>query len=190
MRLRILSAAVAGALLAPSVGLTEFAYTGLEVSYVDIEFDSSLANIDGDGYRLGGAIDVSDKMFVLGQWEEQSFDFGIDGSAYELGVGLHHALGRNLDFVGTASYVQAEIEAGGFSVDDDGLALGGGIRARLADSFELDAMLKWVDMDDSGSDTGIELRGRYYLSKRFAVLLATDIDDDVDTLSLGFRAEF
>ncbi len=187
MNFRVL---VASSLLIPSIGLADFVYTGVQVNYVDVEFSSGFANLDGDGYSFEGSYELNERFFLRGQWEEQSFDFGIDGTAIELGGGFHHTFGPTLDLVATASYVEAEVEVPGFRVDDDGFALSGGIRARLADSFEVDAMLNWVDMGNGGSDTGIELRGRYYFSDRFAIGLETDLDDDFDTLSIGFRAEF
>jgi hypothetical protein len=181
---------VAGALLVPSIGLADFVYTGVEVSYVDVEFNNGLADLDGDGYRFSGSLELNDRFFLLGEIEDQSYDLGIDGSAYEVGVGFHHPFGSTFDFVGTASFVQAEVEFAGFGADDDGIALGGGVRAQLADSFEVEASLQYVNLDQGGSDTGIELRGRYYFTERFAFSLETDLDDDVDTLSFGFRAEF
>ena len=78
----------------------------------------------------------------------------------------------------------------GFGFDDDGLGLGGGIRAQLAPALQVEAMLRYVDLDQSGSDTGLELLGRYYFSDRYAFTLETTLDDNVDTLSFGFRAEF
>jgi len=174
----------------PSLAMAEFVYTGVEVSYVDVEIDSGFGTIDGDGYRFSGSFQMNSNAFLLGSWEEQSFDFGADGTLMEFGAGYRHALSNNLDLVATASYVSTEVNVQGFRVDDDGLGLGGGIRAQLAPSFQVEAMLRWVDLDDSGSDTGLDLLGRYYFSDRFAFTLQTSLDDDVDTLSLGFRAEF
>ena len=94
-----------------------------------------------------------------------------------------------MDFVGTASWIDADVDVGPFSGGSDGLALGGGVRTQMGDAFEFEALLQWVDFD-GGSDTGLELRGRYYFTDSFAFSLETDLDDDVDTLSFGFRAEF
>lgn len=190
MRVRTLVTAVAGALLVPGIASAEFAYTGIEASYVDVDLDSGPFNVDGDGYRFGGTYEIADSFFLLGEWEEQNFDFGIDGRTLEIGGGYFHSLDSDLDFIATASYVDSEVEAGGLRIDDNGIALGAGIRARLADSFQVEAVLDWVDYDNSGSNTGIRLSGRYYLSDRFAVGVETDFDDDVDTLRLGIRAEF
>ena len=179
-----------GALLVPGISMAEFVYTNLEVSYVDVEFDSGLGSIDGDGYRFSGSYQMNSQAFLLGEWEEQSFDFGVDGTAYEFGAGYRHALSNSLDLIATASYVHAEVDVAGFGFDDDGLGLGGGLRAQLAPAFQVEAMLRYVDLDQSGSDTGLELLGRYYFSDRYAFTLETTLDDNVDTLSFGFRAEF
>ena len=190
MNIRVLFGAVAGALLIPSIALAEFTYTGIEVSYVDVEFNDGVTALDGDGYRVGGFYEFNDSFFLLAELEDQSFDLGIDGSSTEVGVGFHHAFGSTLDFVGSASLVQEDVQVAGFGGDDDGFALGGGIRARLMDSFEVDAGLQWVDLDRGGSDTRIKLRGRYYFTDSFAFSLETEFDDDIDTLRFGFRAEF
>lgn len=178
------------AALLPGMAMAEFTYTLFDVSYVDAEFDSGPVNVDGDGYEFEGALDLTERLFLRGALAEQSFDFDIDTSQYDVGVGLHHALSPDLDFVGTASYVRSEVEAGSLDADDDGLQIGGGIRTRIASAFQLDASLQYVNFDDGGSDTGIDLRGRYYFSDQLAVGLQADFGHDVETMSLGFRAEF
>jgi len=176
--------------LMPSLSFAEMRYSGFEVSFVDVELDSSFVNVDGDGLEIAGSYAMNDRLFLLGEWQDQSLDFGIDGTALEFGAGINHALGPDLDFVGTLSYVDIEVELAGFTADDDGLALGGGIRSRVGTSFEIDAGLRYVDFDESGSDTGVAVSGRYYFTDKFAVSFGTDLNDNADTLRVGFRAEF
>jgi len=178
------------ALLLPSLSTAEFVYTGLDVSYVDVEFDSGPVNLNGDGYRFSGSMQINDQFFALGHWEEQSFDLGIDGTEYAFGAGYRHALSSTLDLIGTASYVHAEVDVAGFGFDDDGLGIGAGLRAQLASFLQVEASLNYVNLDSSGSDTSVDLLGRYYFTDRFAISLGTTLNSDVDTLSLGFRAEF
>jgi len=189
MHLKVIGVLAAGAML-PSLAMAEFVYTGIEVSYVDVEYDTGFGTLDGDGYRFSGTYQMNSNAFLHAEWEEQSFDFGADGTTFEFGAGYRHALSNTLDLVATAAYVNREISAQGLSADEDGLGLGGGVRAQLAPSFQVEAMLRWVDLDESGSDTGVDLLGRYYFSDRFAFTVETSLDNDVDTLSLGFRAEF
>lgn len=177
------------AALAPAAALAEFTYNNVEVSFVDVELDGP-ANVDGDGFEVSGSFDITDRIHLFGEWQDQSLDFGIDGRQLEFGAGLKHSINPDLDFVGTLSYVDTEVEFGNVTAEDDGLALGGGIRSRLGDSFELDAMLRWVDFDESGSDTGFAITGRYYFTRTLALTFGTDMYDNADTLRLGFRAEF
>ncbi len=127
-------------------------YTNFEVSMIDVENDS--VNGDGDGFALEGSYELNDCFHLFGEWQDQSLDFGIDGRSLELGGGYTHSFSDKLDFVGTLSYVDAEVKQSNLTFDDDGLAVGGGIRSRVAESIELDASLKLVDFDESGSETG------------------------------------
>ena len=176
--------------LAPTTLLAQMSYNAFDVSFVDIELDGNRVNVDGDGFEIGGSFELNDKFFLFGTWQEQNLDFDVDGRELELGAGLHHPLGETVDFVATLSYIDAEVDAGAYSASDDGLALGGGIRARLAESFEVDASLKLVDFDDSGSDTGFSFGGRWYFDDNMAITGGADFFDNADVLHIGFRAEF
>ena len=178
------------AMMASSAALAEMRYTSVDVNYIDLEIDGGLADVSGDGIELSASYELSSKVFLFGEWQEQSFDFGIDGRALELGAGLNHELSDSIDFVGTLSYVDAKLEFAGLSADDDGLALGGGIRSRVSDSFEISAMLNWVDYDEAGSDTGFDLLGRYFFKDTMAITFGAEFKDNVDVMRFGFRAEF
>ena len=189
---------VASVLLIPGIALAEFVYTGVEVGFVDVEYDTGAGTLDGDGYRFAGSLELNEQWFMHGEYEDRDFDsilgVGIGGSHLELGAGYAHSFSDSLDFIGTASWVNEEVDVsvpglGVVGVDSDGIALGGGVRARVANSFEIGAMLQWVDLD-GGSDTGIELMGRYFFTPKLAFTLETDMYDDFDTLTFGFRAEF
>ena len=181
--------------MTPGVSFAEFNYSKVEVAVIDVEVDVDVGNgqavsVDGDGFEISGAWDVSNRVFLHGSWQDQSFDFDVDGEALELGVGLKHEINSDLDFVGTLSYHDVELSYQNLSASDDGLGLGAGVRARLGDSFEIDALLEYVDFDEADSDTGITVNGRYYFSDMWALSFGTDMADNVDTLRIGIRAEF
>ena len=184
--------ALFGAVLAafgPGLAFADMNYTNFQISLLDVELDSA-ANVDGDGFELAGSYELNDKIHLFGAWQDQSLDFGIDGRTLELGAGYSHSYSDKLDFVGTLSYVDAEVKLGNQTADDDGLAIGGGIRSRIADSVELDAGLKYVDFDESGSDTGFSVGARYYFNDSMALGGSADFNDNADTLRIGFRWEF
>ena len=181
---------VLGAALIPGVSMADFAYTGIEVSYVDLDFSNGPADFNGDGYRFMGTYEINADFFAKGRFEDQSYDAGVDGSAYELGVGYRHPFGDTLDFVATASYVKQKVDVAGFGFDDDALGISGGIRALVADALQVEAGLQYLNWDQGDSDTAIELRGRYYFKNNMAFSLGLERADNIDTLSLGFRAEF
>jgi hypothetical protein len=189
MKRTALFGAVMAALAVPSLALADMNYTNLEVNYLDLEVGDGF-DVNGDGFEFGGSWELNDQFHLFGSWQDQSLDFGIDGRTLELGGGWNHSFSDKLDFVGTLSLVDAELEAAGVTASDDGLALGGGIRSRLGDSFELEAGLKYVDFDESGSDTGISVGGHYYFNDSMALGANLDSNDNADTLRLGFRWEF
>ena len=175
-----------GALVAafvPGVVLADMNYTNLEVNYLDLDGDGGAS---GDGFEIGGSWELNDSFHLFGSWQDQGFDGGIDGEVLEIGGGWSHGFSDTLDFVGTLSLLDVDYGFAG----DDGLALGGGIRSRLGESFELDAGLKYVDLDESGNDTGISIGARYYFNESMALGASMDSFDDADTLRLGFRWEF
>jgi hypothetical protein len=189
MKRTALFSAVIAAFAAPSLALADMNYTKLEVAVLDVEVGQGL-DVDGDGFEFGGSFEITDSIHLFGSWQDQSLDFDIDGRSLEIGGGWSHSFSDKLDFVGTLSYVDAELKQGSFTADDDGLALGGGIRTRLGDSFELDVGLKYVDFDESGSDTGFGVGGHYYFNDSMALGATADFNDNADTLRVGFRWEF
>jgi hypothetical protein len=180
MKRTVLFAAIAAAFV-PGVVLADMNYTNLEVNYLDLDGDGGGS---GDGFEIGGSWELNDQFHLFGSWQDQGFDGGIDGDVIELGGGWNHAFSDTLDFVGTLSYLDVDYGI----ASDDGLAIGGGIRSRLGDSFEIEAGLKYVDLEES--DTGIQLGARYYFNDTMALGASIDDNDNLDTLRLGFRWEF
>ncbi|HEY9183548.1 MAG TPA: hypothetical protein VIQ99_10130, partial [Gammaproteobacteria bacterium] len=111
----LLCSLVPTALLAQAVeGGSQMSYSAFDVSYlVDVEIDGP-GSVDGDGLELGGSYEITEKFYLFGAWQEQSFDFGIDGRQLELGGGFHTPLSNTVDFVATLSYLDAEVQTNNF----------------------------------------------------------------------------
>lgn len=190
MRITTLVATAIAVAAMPGLALAEFNYTSAEFNFVDIDIDFGPISVDGDGFSIGGTFEVAEDFFVGGSFEDYDFDAGVDGEWLELGGGYFHTLDDDLDFFATLNLVDIEVSGFGSSASDDGLAIGGGIRARLADTVEVDALIEHVNLDEGDSDTGIEVRGRYYINDGFAVQAKYSTVSDFDTLSIGIRGEF
>lgn len=189
MKLRTLVGTATALLALPAVSMAEFNYTSAEFNYVlDVEIDVGPGSIDGDGFSLGGSYEIADNFFISGYYDDYSLDFNVDGEWLEVGGGYFHTLDDDLDFVATLSYAELELSSGGMSTDTDGIVLGGGIRAQLGDKLQVDAMLEYFDFENS--DTGIELRGRYYINPQFSAQLKLKVVSDVEIISIGVRTEF
>jgi len=184
MNLWTLTGTAAALLTLPALSQAEFNYTSAEANYIlDVEIDGGL---DGDGLGVGGSFEIADSFFIGGSYEDFDLDEDISGDWLEIGGGYFHELNPDLDFVATLSFVDVEFGGG----EDDAIALGGGIRTRLSDSIEVDAMLEYYSFDEGDSDTSLDLRGRWYINPEFAVQLRMNLGSDIETIAVGVRGEF
>ena len=191
MKFTTLSATVAALLTVPALSQAEFNYSGAEFNYLlDAEIDGGPVSVDGDGFGFGGSFEITDNFFIAANYEDYDLDFDISADWLEIGGGYAHMISDDLDFVATLSMVDVEISSNFGSAEDDALALGGGIRARLSDSIEVDAMLEWYDFDEGDSDTSLDLRGRYYFSDSFSLQAKMNLGSDFETIAIGVRTEF
>lgn len=166
----------------------DFDYTFIEGGIVNSEIETGLVDVDGDGFGFGGSFAVADNIHLLASYADEDYDLGIDGTTMSLGAGFNTSLSQDLDFVATFAYVNAEVDAGAFSVDEDGYSLGAGIRARTSDKIELEAGLDYVDLDDS--DTVLRVGGRYYFNDAFALGASLLDTDGGMSWTIALRAEF
>jgi opacity protein-like surface antigen len=180
---------LAGLVLTPFLAQADgFDYTFVDGGIASADLDVGPVDVDADGLRVGMSYAFGDSMHFIAGYEEQDFDFGVDGSLLELGVGFHSELSENLDFVADVAYLDAEIASQFGSADESGYGIGGGIRTRFSDSFEFDAGLRYVDIDDS--DTQLRLGGRWYFNPRLAVGGQLVDADNGNTWSVLVRYNF
>ncbi len=191
MQRRILSglAALAAALpLASHADVMDYSFA--ELGYVDTELDGDGFDVDGDGFALRGSLAVHPNFFVFAGYQDLSFDFGVDVSSLEVGGGARWPINDKVDIVGKLGIVKAELEAGPFDADDDGLLLGARLRGVVAPKFELEGGFDYRDLDEAGDDTTIVFEGRYFFVEQVSGGLSVSIGDDVTSLGLNVRLTF
>jgi hypothetical protein len=188
---RAITAATVAALgfVAPAFAQDELSYSFVELGYVNSEIDD--LDIDGNGFGLRGSYAFSESFHGFAAYTDQDYDFDVGLSQFEIGGGMRFALNPKVDLVGTLSYLNVNLDApGGFDLDDDGLALGLGVRGRATETLELRGEAKLVDYDEADSDTTFSVGARYYLTPMFALGADIGFNDDGTTWILGGRFDF
>jgi len=175
-------------LLPGIVQAEEFDYSFVEGGYVNAELDTSGISVDGDGFGINGSFEIAENYFLFAEYSSLGFDFSVDLNQLAVGVGGHWPISSTLDFVGTLSYEDAEVDSGFGSISEDGFGIGVGLRGALARNFQWEAGIDYSDLGDSDISFGVD--GRYYFTQSFAIGGGVDIDDDVTVFSLGARFEF
>ena len=165
-------------------------YNFLELGYQSVDLDVGGGfDVDGDGYVLGGSFEIGENFFGFAGYSKTDFDFNVDLTQLQAGIGWHTGLTENTDFFARAAWVDAEIDAPGFgSVDESGYGLGIGVRSNVTDLIELYGEVSYVDLG-SGADSTAFGAGIYFnLTDNFALGLGASVDDDVT--SYGANARF
>lgn len=188
--------AVAGALAATLLATTggaaaaELDYNYAELRYVDTELDAGPFDIDGDGFQIGGALELAQSVHLFGNFRTLDFGAGVDVSAFEIGGGYAMPLNNGADLIGRLSYIDGEIDGPGGDADDSGFGFSAGFRRMFTPQFEGRAFVNFTDLDASGSETAVELAGDYFLNDEVALGASLELGDDVTTWTLGARWYF
>lgn len=186
----VASAVAALSLMAPAFGDEGFSYSFVELGYTSTEIDD--LDVDGDGLGLRGSIEFTDMFHGFASYSDIDLDFDVSATEMEIGAGLAHGISPNVDFVGTVSYLNLEVDlpAGFGSVDDSAFALGAGLRGRVGEQLELTGGLKYAEFDEGGNDTAFNVGARYYFTKMFALGADIGFNEDGTSWTLGGRFDF
>ena len=183
-----LTAAVAANLVfAGASGAAELDYNYAELRWVDSELDGGAFDVDGDGFELGGSMELAQSVHIFGNFRTLDFGPGIDASAFEIGGGYAMPLNNDTDLVARLSYIDGEIDGPGPDIDDSGFGFSAGARRMFTSRIEGRAFVNYQDLDESGSEVGFEIAGDYFLNNQVALGGSLELGDDVTTWTLGAR---
>jgi hypothetical protein len=162
-------------------------YTYFEGRYI---LDGEVEDVDDyDGFALAGSYQLTNDIFVFGQYFDGEFD-DIDGdlSSYLFGAGYIYPLNESWDANFSFGYGKYEIDTRRGDVDDNGFVLTGGVRGMFKPKIELRADLNYSKFDES--DTYLTLGGDYYFMPNVSAGIAFNIGGDSDSFSIGGRYYF
>lgn len=166
----------------------DMSYSNLDLGYVETDIDGIGPSADGFGLR--GSVGFAEHYLVFAEYSSQSIA-NIDIEDMSVGFGGHHEIADNVDLVGKLGWTQVDLSApGGLEADDDGYLLEVGLRGRLAESVELEGGARYVDLSDSGDDTGFYVGGRYHFNQMWAVGAEYRSGDGASSWLAGMRISF
>ncbi|MFO1503324.1 MAG: hypothetical protein U1F39_05845 [Steroidobacteraceae bacterium] len=185
-----------GAVLALGLGTQAFAADGLsynliEGGYVRGEIKGSGLNLEGDGFVIGGSVELGQGLFAFGSVNDINYDNsgGISSNLFNAGLGTHWALSPDLDLVSGVSWERIEAKVGGISSSDDGIGLSVGLRGAF-DRLELTGTVKYSDFGHHNNDFTLGATGRYYFTPNFAAGPDVSHNDDGTNWGISFRYDF
>jgi opacity protein-like surface antigen len=199
---RVIAAAVIAALCAPAWAADGPRYTFVGAGYIhtEVDDDGTLGDDpDGDGYRFGGSLAVTNIFHVFAGYSDSDLDvdaFGfsidVDYSVLSVGGGLNYAVSDTVDLVGQLAYVDAELDVdipgfGSASEDESGYGIAAGARAMITEVFEVNGGISYVDLGDDSDDTAFHLGAVYNFTPVIAGLVGLDFGDDVTEYGAGLR---
>lgn len=188
--MRFALTALGFALLAAPLALKAegVSYNYLDAAYASVDIDDF--DEDADGFLLRASFEVTESLFVFGGYSDLGIDvsgFDVDLREYDFGLGYAWPVGNASSMYGKVSYVSAEAETLGVTVDDDGYGLALGLRTRPATKIELEGYVDYVDLSDLGDETSFGAAARFFLTPHFALGAEVVFGEDSTTYGAGVR---
>ena len=178
-------------LVAATPAVADISYNYVDLGVQRIELDVPGADVDGDGFAIGGSFEIAEEWFVQAGYGTADFDFGVDLDQFTLGLGYRSAISPTSDVFATVNYLRADVSASGLgSADDDGFGVSVGVRAMLNDVFELNGSIGYVDLDEGGDGTSVSAGGLYSFTDTFALGVNIGVDEDVTSYGIVGRIYF
>jgi hypothetical protein len=171
-------------LMVPCISLAQEAphWTYVEAGYVDFDPESS----SGDSGAYGeGSWGIFKSFHLLGEYAAAG-----DYTLWNLGGGWHGLLGEKADLLAEISWSDFEFDSSGGKSTDDGYEIGAGVRWNLLTWLELRGAINYLDLDESGDDTSVEVEGVVALLKGRLGVGVNYEAGDADTLKVFGRFNF
>ena len=163
-------------------------YSYVEVGYLDTNLDVDGVDIDGDGYAFVASSDITDNLAVFITYEEEDYQFDIEGKAAQFGINYHTPISATGDLVVSISAADVEISQPLLGTQDDtGNAIRIGLRNQNSKVAEVSIFISRIDVFDD-TDTSFALDMGLNATDAMQVVLGFSTSDNGSLLSIGLRA--
>ena len=168
-------------------------YSYIQAAYQEVDVDVGNGfDADGDGYAVGGSVELNDNWFVFAGYSSIDLESVIDFNTWTAGAGYHAPItAGKTDWFASLAYIDAEADAGGFgSADDSGFGIEAGIRSMLNEQFELYGSIGYSDLGDGADGTAFGAGFWYTVTGNLALGLGASVGEDVTSYGAGIRLYF
>ena len=152
---------------------------------------------DGDGFGVKGRALVADQVFLHGEYQSVEYDSNLELDQLRAGLGLFSPLNASTNLVGKVEYINADLDAGPGSDDENGFGVHGGVEIGLSREISLVGTVGYVDIGDFNGPEFL-IGGRLqpnpnisvFADYRVTQLSDSGADLDFDDLRLGVGFHF
>lgn len=183
---KLIRVMIVGLAVAPLAAQAEIEYDYVDALYVNTDVDD--LDESADGFGLRGSFGLGRNLHLVGSWFSRELDIGnqdLDFDKTSVGIGVNFAIGTQADWIADIEYLNAEV--GNFG-DQDGYQFTTGFRALASERFELDAGIRYEDLDEG--ETFGYVRGIYGFNETWGLVGEFEIGEDSDSFLVGARASF
>lgn len=144
---------------------TDLSYNYVEANYfIDAKAKGVGVTVGGDGFGLGGSLEVAPNILALGEVSQFALDNGQNIDYFLIGVGYVVRMSEQVDLVASGQLGREKVS--GFS-GDSGYRAAVGARAVVAPNIEAFGRFAFENFDGSG--TFIEGGAMYSFSDQFSL---------------------
>ena len=155
--MKTLQSMVLAATLTPLLCFAEASdFNYVQGGYVNSSVDAAgFENIDYDGFSVEGSLELTEELFVYGDYadisgDDDSIAADIDADAYSVGLGFIFGTNDTATFYGTLAFAEASASYPGLpDVDETGYTFGFGARINTGDRSELEFGADYQDVVDT-----------------------------------------
>ncbi|MDP3859111.1 MAG: outer membrane beta-barrel protein [Stagnimonas sp.] len=178
---------LASLLAVPAVSMAEgLSYNYAQATYQSVDIDGT--SVSPDGFGIAGSYLFGKTVFAQAEYSALSAK-GFDLDTFGAGLGLRHGLNDKIDVTAGAGLVFAKVKGGGFSDDDTGYTVRGGLRAQVMPKLELNGGVAYTDVFDDGN-TSFLIGGVVSITSQFALVAGAELDEDATGYNIGGRFNF
>ena len=198
----LLSVLVNGVLLVSNANAKdpEISYSYVQGGYVWLDGDDDIVpgvDGDGDGWAVSGSAAIHPNIFLIAGYSKVDLDdVNVDIKTWDVGIGGNYTVAEKTSIYATAAYADGKAEGYGESIDENGYALGAGvrymlvtdfIRASVLDGIEFEGSIDYVDFDDIGDDTSFSAGVLFHVNSFVGLGVQGSWGDDANTYVAGIR---